>query len=149
AGECSKNVRTLASAKDIEVTCEARGEVLIRGDEPLLRRMLLNLLDNAIKYTSRGGKVALRSGEENGCYRLSVEDTGPGIPADLQLRIFERFFRIDKARSRGESDSGGAGLGLAIASWIAEAHGGRLELTRSTSLGSVFTVYLPNEIPKS
>jgi two-component system, OmpR family, sensor kinase len=149
AAECSKNVRTLASAKDIEVTCEARGEVLIRGDEPLLRRMLLNLLDNAIKYTSRGGKVALRSGEENGCYRLSVEDTGPGIPADLQLRIFERFFRIDKARSRGESDSGGAGLGLAIASWIAEAHGGRLELTRSTSVGSVFTVYLPNEIPKS
>jgi|KBSSwiStaDraftv2_1062776.scaffolds.fasta_scaffold183571_2 two-component system OmpR family sensor kinase len=149
AAECSKNVRTLASAKDISISSETRGDVVVRGDEVLLRRMLLNLLDNAIKYTPRGGKVALRSGEENGCYRLSVEDSGPGIPADLQSRIFERFFRVDKARTRGESDGGGAGLGLAIASWIAGAHGGRLELTRSTSKGSLFTVYLPKGIPKS
>jgi two-component system, OmpR family, sensor kinase len=149
AAECSKNVRTLAAAKDIEVTCEARGEVVVRGDEPLLRRMLLNLLDNAIKYTPRAGRVTLRTGEENGCYRLSVEDSGPGIPIELHSRIFERFFRVDKARTRGESDSGGAGLGLAIASWIAEAHGGKLELTHSTSNGSLFTVVLPKAVDKS
>ena len=149
AAECSKNVRTLASAKDISVSSETRGDIVVRGDEALLRRMLLNLLDNAIKYTPRGGTVALRSAEENGCYRLSVEDSGPGIPAHLQSRIFEPFFRVDKARTRDASDGGGAGLGLAIASWIAGAHGGRLELTSSTSKGSLFTVYLPKGIPKS
>jgi signal transduction histidine kinase len=122
---------------------------VVRGDEPLLRRMLLNLLDNAIKYTPRAGRVTLRTGEENGCYRLSVEDSGPGIPIELHSRIFERFFRVDKARTRGESDSGGAGLGLAIASWIAEAHGGKLELTHSTSNGSLFTVVLPKAVDKS
>jgi len=143
AAECSKNVRTLASAKNIAVSYEPQDEVLIRADEELLRRMLLNLLDNAIKYTPTGGTVMLRSTEENGFYRLSIEDSGPGIPVDLQSRIFERFFRVDKARSRRESDGGGAGLGLAIASWIAGAHGGSLELTRSTSQGSVFTVLLP------
>jgi heavy metal sensor kinase len=143
AAECSKNVRTLASAKNIVVSCDFQDEVVVHADEGLLRRMLLNLLDNAIKYTPQGGSVSLRSGEENGFYRLSVEDSGPGIPVELQPRIFERFFRADKARSRGESDGGGAGLGLAIASWIATVHGGRLELTRSTSKGSLFTVFLP------
>jgi two-component system OmpR family sensor kinase len=143
AAECSKNVRTLASAKNISVSCESQQELPIRADEGLLRRMLLNLLDNAIKYTAEGGSVSLRCGSENGRYRLSFEDSGPGIPTDLQSRIFERFFRADKARSRRESDGGGAGLGLAIAAWIAEAHGGKVELTRSTSTGSVFTVFLP------
>jgi two-component system, OmpR family, sensor kinase len=139
--ECSKNIRTLASAKDVAVFCEAKGESLIHADEALLRRMLLNLLDNGIKYTPGGGQVALRCEEETGLYRLTVEDSGPGIPESLQPKIFERFVRADKARSRG--DSGGAGLGLAIASWIAGAHGGSLELTRSTPQGSVFTVVLP------
>jgi two-component system OmpR family sensor kinase len=144
AAECSKNVRTLASAKQITVSCESAGELPIHADEALLRRMLMNLLDNAIKYTPSSGSVSLRSSEENGMYRLTVEDSGPGIPAELQPRIFERFFRADKARSRGETDSGGAGLGLTIAAWIAGAHGGRLELTRSTPEGSLFTVLLPN-----
>jgi two-component system, OmpR family, sensor kinase len=143
AAECSKNVRTLASAKQIAVSCESGAELPIRADEALLRRMLMNLLDNAIKYTSPGGSISLRCGEENGHYRLSLEDSGQGIPRELQPRIFERFFRADKARPRGETDSGGAGLGLTIASWIAGAHGGKLELTRSTPQGSVFTVFLP------
>jgi two-component system phosphate regulon sensor histidine kinase PhoR len=85
----------------------------------------------------------LRSEEENGWYRITLEDSGQGIPAEVQSRIFERFFRVDKARSRNDRDGGGAGLGLAIASWIAGAHGGKLELTRSTPQGSVFTVLLP------
>jgi two-component system OmpR family sensor kinase len=141
-GECAKNVRTLASAKDIVVSCEAQGELPIHADEALIRRMVVNLLDNAIKYTAPGGKVSLSCAADNGLYRLRIEDSGRGIPADLQSRIFERFFREDKARSRRESD-GGAGLGLAIASWIASAHGGKIELTQSSAKGSVFTVFLP------
>jgi signal transduction histidine kinase len=103
----------------------------------------MNLLDNAIKYTPAGGRVTIacrRAGEE---YALSIADTGSGIPADLQPRIFERFFRADKARSRTENDGGGAGLGLSISRWIADAHHGRLELTRSDANGSTFTAYLP------
>jgi two-component system, OmpR family, sensor kinase len=144
AAECAKNVRTLASAKSITLSCESEGELLIHADEALVRRMLLNLLDNAIKYTPGGGKVVLRCDAQNGVYRVNVRDSGPGIPPDLQSRIFERFFREDKVRSRREGDSGGAGLGLAIASWIAGAHGGTLELTESSSAGSVFTVALPS-----
>ena len=143
ASECCKNVRTLASAKQIAIGCETEGESPIRADETLIRRMLLNLLDNAIKYTPAGGKVCIRCGEQGEQYRLSVEDSGSGIPEDLQPRIFERFFRADKARSHAESDSGGAGLGLAITAWIAEVHGGKIKLTRSGPEGSVFTVFLP------
>src|SRR5262249_50303733 len=113
AAECTKNLRTLASAKRIILAYEPHGEALIHADEALLRRMLMNLLDNAIKYTRPGGTVTLRSSEQDGCYRVSVQDSGPGIPAELQPKIFERFFRVDKARARRDGDSGGAGLGLA------------------------------------
>ncbi|HEY1678590.1 MAG TPA: ATP-binding protein [Candidatus Sulfotelmatobacter sp.] len=143
AAECAKNVRTLASAKSIALSCESEGELLIHADETLVRRMLLNLLDNAIKYTPGGGKVVLQCDAQDGVYRVKVRDSGPGVPADLQSRIFERFFREDKVRSRREGESGGAGLGLAIASWIAGAHGGTIELTESSSDGSVFTVAFP------
>jgi heavy metal sensor kinase len=145
AAECSRNVRTLASAKEIAVSFESQGELPIHADESLLRRMLLNLLDNAIKYTPRGGTVSLRCGSDNGWYRLDLTDSGQGVPEELQSRIFERFFRVDKARRRGESDSGGAGLGLSIASWIASTHGGTIELTRTRSPGSTFTVLLPKQ----
>lgn len=142
-GECVHSARTLAFAKKISLNFEEASESPIHADESLVRRMILNLLDNAIKYTSKGGRVTVtcsRAGQE---YVLSITDTGGGIPADLQPRIFERFFRADKARSRAEHDGGGAGLGLSISRWIAEAHHGRLELTRSDSVGSTFTAYLP------
>jgi heavy metal sensor kinase len=142
-GECVHSARTLALAKKISLNFEEASESPIHADESLLRRMILNLLDNAIKYTSESGRVTVtcrRAGEE---YVLSIMDTGGGIPAELQPRIFERFFRADKARSRAENDGGGAGLGLSISRWIAEAHHGRLELTRSDSIGSTFTAYLP------
>jgi two-component system, OmpR family, sensor kinase len=147
--ECVKSIRTLASAKKITVTCDSHAEAPIHGDEVLIRRMLINLLYNAIKYTGEGGRVAVRCGEENGVYRLSVQDSGTGIPADLQGKIFERFFRVDKARSRQDADGGGAGLGLSIASWIASAHGGSVALTRSDPEGSEFTVLLPKTAPQS
>jgi two-component system OmpR family sensor kinase len=141
--DCAHATRTLALPKRISLTYEIPEELPIRADEGLLRRMILNLLDNAIKYTPAGGCVTVSWRRADGEYELSVTDTGQGIPVELQPRIFERFFRADKARTRSETDGGGAGLGLSIARWIAEAHHGRLLLTRSDSAGSTFTAFLP------
>jgi two-component system OmpR family sensor kinase len=143
AADCTHATRSLALAKQIALTCEVPEELPIRADEALLRRMILNLLDNAIKYTPRGGRVHLSCERQGSEYALIVTDTGPGIPTELQQRVFERFFRVDKARTRSETDGGGAGLGLSIARWIAEAHNGRLILARSDSSGSTFTALLP------
>jgi two-component system, OmpR family, sensor kinase len=143
AAECVHSARTLALAKRITLNLEAAPESPIQADESLLRRMILNLLDNAIKYTPESGRVTVSCRRIGTEYALSITDTGGGIPADLQPRIFERFFRADKARSRVENDGGGAGLGLSISRWIAEAHHGRLEVTHSDSTGSTFTAYLP------
>jgi heavy metal sensor kinase len=141
--ECVHAARTLALAKNISLNFEGASESPLCADESLLRRMILNLLDNAIKYTRDGGRVGVTCRREGETYVLSITDTGAGIPAELQPRIFERFFRADKARSRAQNDGSGAGLGLSISRWIAEAHHGRLELTRSDSTGSAFTAYLP------
>lgn len=145
--ECVRSTRTLALAKEITLAAALTEELPIFGDEALLRRMILNLLDNAIKYTPRGGRIDVSCEKEGKVYILRVADNGPGIPADLQSRIFERFFRVDKARSRSECDSGGAGLGLSIARWIAEAHEGRLEVSRSDSAGTIFAAILPRDGP--
>jgi heavy metal sensor kinase len=141
--ESARNMRTLAAAKHIALDTEESEELPIHADESLLRRMLLNLLDNAVKYTPNGGEVRISCSEKDSFYSVTVRDTGPGIPAELQPRIFERFFRVDKARSRSESDGGGAGLGLSISLWIAEAHGGKLQLIQSDSTGSIFQILLP------
>jgi two-component system, OmpR family, sensor kinase len=144
--DCVRSARSLALAKRIKLTCEDMQESPIHADEPLLRRMILNLLDNAIKYTPEGGSVNISCRWSGNEYALRISDTGVGIPPELQPRIFERFFRADKARSRSDSDGGGAGLGLSIALWIAQAHHGRLELTRSDSSGSTFTAFLRHPI---
>src|SRR6202140_261061 len=145
--DCAHTTRTLALAKRISLTCEVAEELPIRADEGLLRRMILNLLDNAIKYTREGGSVTVSCRRAGGEYELSIADTGQGVPLELQPRIFERFFRADKARTRAEADGGGAGLGLSIARWIAEAHQGRVVLARSDSSGSTFTAFLPIPLP--
>ncbi|MGA7915191.1 MAG: ATP-binding protein, partial [Candidatus Acidiferrales bacterium] len=142
AADCVRATRALAQAKNIVLAAEAPREMPVRADEELLRRMILNLLDNAIKYTPEGGNVSVTCSLAPHGYELSVTDTGAGIPADMQSRIFERFFRVDPARSRSGRD-GGAGLGLSIARWIAEAHQGRIDLVRSGAAGSVFKVYIP------
>ena len=144
--DCARAARSLALGKHIQLACEVDEELLICADETLLRRMTMNLLDNAIKYTPEGGRVTIECQGRGGNYILSVSDTGPGIPAEARPRVFERFYRVDKARSRAEND-GGAGLGLSIAHWIAEAHHGRLELVRSDSGGSTFTAHLPAAAP--
>ena len=139
--DCVHSIRALALGKKVALAAEPMEECPILADEGLLRRMLLNLLDNAIKYTPEGGRVTVSCRRHGNEYALSVSDTGTGIPADLQARIFERFFRADKARLHSDQN-GGAGLGLAIARWVAEAHNGRLELSQSDSRGSAFTVFL-------
>ena len=145
-GECTHAARSLALAKQITLACEMPEELPIRADETLLRRMILNLLDNAIKYTPPKGRVTLTCGRAGSEYALSVTDSGPGIPLELQQRVFERFFRADNARTRSENDGGGAGLGLSIARWIAEAHHGSLIVARSDSTGSTFTAQLPAQV---
>jgi two-component system OmpR family sensor kinase len=143
ASDLLRQSRSLAFAKNITLSASICPDLLTHADEALLRRMILNLLDNAIKHTSSGGTVSLACKKQGDFYVLSISDTGSGIPSDLHQKIFERFFRVDKARSHSESDTGGAGLGLSIARWIAEAHHGRLELTRSDSTGSTFSAFLP------
>ncbi len=146
AGEVARAVRTLAAEKGLTLQLDAHKEMPFRGDENLLRRLLLNLVDNAIKYTPKGGAVTVSCKSEGTRYIITVSDTGPGIPAEAQPHIFERFYRADSARSRAEDDSAdltsGAGLGLSIARWVAEAHEGTLELNTSEA-GSVFQLVLP------
>jgi heavy metal sensor kinase len=135
--------RSLALSKNITLSPAIEPDLPIYADELLLERMLLNLLDNAIKYSPAGSKVTLACRRDADRYLVSVSDNGSGISTELQSRIFERFFRADKARSRSEGETGGAGLGLSIARWIVEAHHGKLELTRSDSSGTTFTAMLP------
>jgi signal transduction histidine kinase len=106
--------------------------------------MLLNLVNNAIQHTPVKGVVRLCLEQKTDNYVFSVSDTGPGIPEEAQELIFERFYRVDKARARAEAISGGgAGLGLSIARWIAQVHGGSLSLAHSNSQGTTFVAHLP------
>jgi two-component system OmpR family sensor kinase len=147
AGEVARAVRTLIAEKGLTLQLDAAEEMPFRGDENLLRRLLLNLVDNAIKYTSTGGAVTVSCKTDENRYVVTVSDTGPGISAAAQPHIFDRFYRADSARSRAEDDSSGltsgAGLGLSIARWIAEAHDGTVELFHSSAAGSVFQLILP------
>ena len=136
----------LASDKNVTVELTSLPEAAFHGDEDLLRQMLLNLVDNAVKFTPAGGVVRLGLERRGGEYLLSVSDTGPGIPAEARPQVFERFYRADKARSRAED--GGAGLGLAIARWIAQAHDGDLELVDSHGPGTSFVARLPFTAPE-
>jgi heavy metal sensor kinase len=142
--EASRAAGVLAARKGVTVELAEAAETPFRGDENLLRQMLLNLLDNAIRYTPAGGQVRVRLGREEAALLVTVADTGAGIPAEAQPHVFERFYRADKSRSRAESvNGGGAGLGLSIARWAAEAHGGTIRLVRSGPAGTTFAVVLP------
>jgi len=143
-GETARAAAVLAARKGVEIDMTGLPETLYEGDEDLLRRMVLNLLDNAIKHTPAGGQVRLGLRREESKYLITVTDTGGGIPPEAQPNIFERFYRADKARARAQAGNGsGAGLGLAISRWIAEAHEGALELERSDETGSTFVASLP------
>lgn len=130
----------LAAGTGVSVSLGVARPAAVVGDGPALRRALLNLVENAVKYTPPGGQVILSIDRREGAARIAVEDTGIGIdPAD-QERIFEPFVRLDEARSR---ETGGSGLGLALARSIATAHGGRLHVRSVPGAGSRFVLELP------
>jgi signal transduction histidine kinase len=130
-----------AAAKDIELNMSIAPGIFVSGDEQQLSLMLRNLLDNAIRYTPEEGHVALDIRSEGDEAVVRVIDTGIGIPMAAQARVFERFYRVDKARSR---DRGGTGLGLAIVKHAVELHGGTIGLESELERGSTFTVRLPS-----
>lgn len=138
--ECCRSVQGLASTRGLTLECKAGGDLQFTGDEQLLRRLLINLLDNAIRYTAPGGKVTAALVRGEGVVTLRVSDTGIGITAGDAAHVFERFYRAGEARSRQD---GGFGLGLAIVKWIAESHHGAVECRSEYGAGSCFTVTLP------
>jgi signal transduction histidine kinase len=138
--EACRAMKVLAASNGITLTLGLLEDVTYKGDENLLRRLIMNLLDNAIKYTPAGGSVSVELVCEPASVKIIISDTGIGIPAESARHVFERFYRVDKARSRAD---GGSGLGLAIARWVAEAHKGSIDLTSSPGRGSKFTLSLP------
>jgi heavy metal sensor kinase len=139
--DCARAAQVLAVRKGVRLKLENDSpSIALNGDEELIRRLILNLLDNAVKYTPAGGEISLALARQNGSAEIVVRDTGIGIPEAAQPRVFDRFYRVDKARARA---MGGAGLGLSIAQWIVEAHGGAITLASAPGQGSTFTVRLP------
>jgi heavy metal sensor kinase len=130
----------IASQKDITVTLRNTDEAMIVGDEQRLRQMLLNLIDNAIKYNRNNGRIDIGLSRENGAGRIYISDTGIGIPDSEIPRIFDRFYRVDRARSRA---LGGTGLGLSIVHWIVKAHGGSIHVKSKLGQGTEFSVTIP------
>jgi two-component system phosphate regulon sensor histidine kinase PhoR len=139
-----ETLRDAIAARRIEMVVEGDGSPLVAGSEGLLEQLLLNLVDNAVKYCPEGSRVAIRwSGSEAdgaSLFNLEVADNGPGMPPRDLERIFERFYRVEKSRHR---DSGGTGLGLAIVRHIALLHGGSIAVRSQPGHGSTFTLTLP------
>ena len=131
--------QVLAEQKNIALETGTMEEVAVIGDKVRLQQLFTNLIDNAIKYTSEGS-IRVTVEENKGSAVVKIEDTGIGIPKEEQERIFTRFYRLDKSRSK---ETGGVGLGLSIAEWIAHAHRGRIEVDSEPNRGSTFAVYLP------
>ncbi len=145
AKQTAAELRPLADAKRQRLTIRTSRSVHVLGDEVTLRTLVRNLLDNAFRYTDPEGHIHLSVSTEKDTSGdawavLSVKDDGVGIPVADQARIFERFYRVDKARSR---DTGGTGLGLSIVRHVAERHGGRVTVESELGIGSTFTVWIP------
>jgi heavy metal sensor kinase len=148
AGEVVESFRPAAEEQQVGLEAPDGPSVTVLGDERWLRQLVVNLIDNAVKFTSSAppsngaaGSVRVEVSGVEGAARLSVADSGPGIPPEALGRIFERFFRADDARS--QSLVAGSGLGLAVAAWIVEAHGGSIDARNRPEGGSLFTVKLP------
>jgi signal transduction histidine kinase len=130
----------LAEEKGQTLTVERTEPVSVTGDRGLLHQVIVNILDNAIKYTQAGGRVRLHVDHTDSEAILEIADNGPGIAPENHKKVFERFYRVDVSRSRTVK---GFGLGLAIACRVVEIHGGRIEVSSACQTGSVFRVVLP------
>jgi heavy metal sensor kinase len=140
ASSSTEQMQLLAEEKSISLRCQTGDKVYIEGDRSRLQQVIVNLVDNAIKYTQKGGEIRVTVRQDSSLAILEVSDNGAGIPADALPHVFERFFRADKARSR---DLGGAGLGLAIVKSICIAHGAEISVSSQEGRGTCFTVELP------
>ncbi|MEJ5989201.1 phosphate regulon sensor histidine kinase PhoR [Ramlibacter sp. PS3R-8] len=142
--QCEQEARSLAGAlgKDLDIHVDAAPPVALGGSPSELQSAFSNLVTNAVRYTPTGGSIqaSLRAGDA-GRWELSVRDTGPGIPAEHLPRLTERFYRVDRSRSR---ETGGTGLGLAIVKHVVQRHGGELKLESTPGVGSTFTIVLPS-----
>lgn len=136
-------IAPVAEARGLTLTVDSSAEVTVAGDAFWLERLILNLVDNAVKYTPAGGRVRVGVSGADGGAALTVEDSGIGFDPALGPRLFDRFFRVDGARA----PAGGAGLGLSLVRWIVEAHGGRIRVASRPGSGSTFTVWLPTLRP--
>jgi heavy metal sensor kinase len=135
-----EQIEPVAGAKGLTLRYERADSPVVHGDADWLKRVLLNLLDNAIKFTPEGGRIIVTVSTQNGDARLSVQDTGIGIDAGAMPHIFERFFRADPSRSSAVE---GAGLGLSLVQWIVGRHHGRIEVQSQPGDGATFSVSLP------
>jgi two-component system phosphate regulon sensor histidine kinase PhoR len=142
--DCAQQFAPTANKKNIDMIINPNGDntIMVKAEEDGLRTILDNLVSNAIKYTPEGGSVTIRWSKENSFANVEVQDTGIGIPEDCRTRVFERFYRVDKARSR---ELGGTGLGLSIVKHLCQAFGGSVELTARLGGGSNFKVKLPTD----
>lgn len=142
AREVIKSLMPLAENKGLELKLEVESVLPFYGDEPRIRQLILILVDNAIKYTPTGGKVRLRLSDSGNFMKIIVSDTGEGIEQQHLDKIFERFYRVDKARSKSME---GTGLGLSIANWIVKSHQGMIKVTSIPGEETVFTALLPKQ----
>jgi len=138
--EMYEQVEIMAEVKELHVSLSVSDEVSVLGDRLRLKQLLFNLVDNAMKYTPAGGTIRIAVDREASWARVTVEDSGIGIPVADLPHIFDRFYRVEKARS---FDGTGGGLGLSICQWIAQAHGGQITVQSRVRYGSIFTVSLP------
>jgi heavy metal sensor kinase len=145
AAGTAEQMNLVAEDKKVALECAAAEPVMIEGDRARLKQVIVNLLDNAIKYTPADGRVGLTVRRQDGSAVLEVTDTGIGIPAESLPHVFQRFFRVDPSRSR---EQGGAGLGLSIVKSICTAHGASVEVSSITGMGSTFRVRLPLAAPE-
>ena len=128
------------SANGVKVSLGSWDQAQVLGDADRLKQLFINLIDNAVKYTPNGGEVTVSLERDTDWARISIADTGVGIPEQDLPKIFDRFYRVDKARSR---EKGGTGLGLAICKWIVDVHGGTINVASQVGKGTIFTVQLP------
>jgi signal transduction histidine kinase len=138
--EVARDLSAAAAGRSIRVVVDANGEVPVEADRRRLIQVIRNLLDNAIKFSKEGGSVRLYAGRDGGEAYLAVVDEGPGIPRAEREKIFQRFYQVDRSRSKTRP---GTGLGLAIVKHLVQLHGGRVEVESEMGQGSTFRVCLP------
>jgi heavy metal sensor kinase len=142
--EAASLLEVLAEEKEQKLLVEGDETLSVMADRTILRQALVNLIDNAVKYSPFKGEIRVRITESGRNVQIEVQDNGPGVPPEHRGRIFERFYRVDKARTRAE---GGSGLGLSIAQWAVTVNGGRIDVQSAPDQGTIFRIILPRAIP--